>query len=438
MIEEDSLDQFLLNIERDQLTENFSNENPANSSTAKRSDVNVSEEDLEKLKKSRVPINTQRRVNWATKMFIRWHEEWKCRLNGGLKVYKDLHEMTKGDIDFCLQYFIAEIRKADGSMYPPKTYKEIISSFQHYLNNDLGMKCSIFLDNDFQETRKVLDAQMKKSAAIGNVKLPKRSHSISFEDEEQLWRTGTLGSSTPKQLSETLIYELGIHLSLRASKEHRDLEFGENSQLRLCSDSNGMKYIQYIERCSKTRKFGLKTVAREPKVCRIYPNSDKPERCVVALYEKYISKRPESHGLNGHTAFYLTPKKDAVSGSWYKAVPLGIHTIEGTTRRLMCSIENEPDKKKIYTNSSLRRTSQMRLLKAGLPTEVIEKKTGRLSHSATQAYIESEEYEQQMSTALYEKTASNSIINNETSTIPQSLFQGSHQFQNCTFNIHLK
>jgi hypothetical protein len=34
-------------------------------------------------------------------MFIRWHGEWKSRLNGGLKVYKDLHEMTKGDIDFC-------------------------------------------------------------------------------------------------------------------------------------------------------------------------------------------------------------------------------------------------------------------------------------------------------------------------------------------------
>jgi hypothetical protein len=134
------------------------------------------------------------------------------------------------------------------------------------------MNCSIF-----QETRKVLDAQMKKSASIGNVKLPKRSHSISFEDEEQLWKTGALGSSTPKQLVDTLIYELGIHLSLRASKEHRDLEFCENSQLSLCSDSNGMKYIQYVERYSTTSNFGLKTVAREPKVCRIYPKSDKPE-----------------------------------------------------------------------------------------------------------------------------------------------------------------
>ena len=136
--------------------------------------------------KPRIPINTQKRVNWATKLFIRWHADWRSRLDGGLKVYKDLHEMTKGDVDYCLQYFIAEVRKCDGSMYPPKTYKEIISSFQHHLNNEVGMNCSIFLDNDFQETQKVLDAQMKKSAEAGNVKLPKRSHSISFEDEEQL------------------------------------------------------------------------------------------------------------------------------------------------------------------------------------------------------------------------------------------------------------
>lgn len=419
--EEDSLDQFLLGKEK------------------KHPDVSVSAEDLDKLKKSRVPINTQKRVNWATKLFIRWHADWKSRLDGGLKVYKDLHEMTKGDVDFCLQYFIAEVRKCDGSMYPPKTYKEIISSFQHHLNNELGMNWSIFLDKDFQETRKVLDAQMKKSAEAGNVKLPKRSHSISFEDEEQLWKTGTLGSSTPKQLIETLIYELGLHLSLRASKEHRDLEFGENSQLRLCSETNGTKFIQYVERCSKTRKFGLKTVAREPKTCRIYPNFDKPERCVVALFEKYVSKRPESHGIKGHVAFYLTPKKYPTSGPWYKAIPFGIHSIEGTTRRLMNSIENgnEP-KEKIYTNSSLRRTSQMRLLKAGLPKEVIQKKTGRLSNGATQAYIESEDYELQMSTALYEETTSSSSINETSSTNPQSLFHGSQQFHNCSFNIHLK
>ena len=105
----------------------------------------------------------------------------------------------------------------------------------------------------------------------------------------------------------------------------------------------------------------------------------------------------------------------------------------------MNSIENgnEP-KEKIYTNSSLRRTSQMRLLKAGLPKEVIQKKTGRLSNGATQAYIESEDYELQMSTALYEETTSSSSINETSSTNPQSLFHGSQQFHNCSFNIHLK
>jgi hypothetical protein len=72
------------------------------------------------------------------------------------------------------------------------------------------------------------------------------------------------------------------------------------------------------------------------------------------------------------------PKKDAVSGYWYKAVPLaGIHSIEGTTRRLMLTIDKEESReKKIFTNSSLRCTSQMRHLIAGLPKEVIQKRLG--------------------------------------------------------------
>ena len=250
-----------------------------------------------------------------------------------------------------------------------------------------------------------------------------------------------MGSATPRQLIDTLVYELGLHLCLRASQEHRDLEFGPNSQLSLYHDPNGTKYIQYIERCSKNKSFGIKSASREPKVCRIYPNSVKPERCVVTLYEKYISKRPESHGLKGHLAFYLTPKHNVSNDCWYKASPLGVHTLEGTTRRLMNSIEknDEPIDKRCFTNSSLRRTTQMRLLEANIPNEIIQKKTGRLSNSATQAYIENETYELRMSSALYQQNTS--IINEKNieqegkSVGVETLFCGSQQFHNCTFTI---
>ena len=53
------------------------------------------------------------------------------------------------------------------------------------LNNKLE-KFDFFRDYDFQEARKALDAQLKQSTATGRMKLPKQSHSLSFEDEERL------------------------------------------------------------------------------------------------------------------------------------------------------------------------------------------------------------------------------------------------------------
>lgn len=413
-------------------------------SAPNRNFVPVTNSELEYLKQSRIPLNTVRRVKWAMKLFRSWHGEWKTRLDSSLKVLKDIEEMTLDEIDYCLQHFIPEIRKENGELYPPKTYKEIISSIQHYLNNTLNMKCSIFTDKIFMECRKVIDAQMKKAASLGKAVPPKRSHSISFEDENRLWEIGAFGCSDPKQLLDTLIYHLGIHLSLRACQEHRDLIYGPESQLKLV-ESESESYIEYTERISKSKRFGLKDVRREPKTTRIYPNSQNPDRCVVRLYELYLSKRPETHGQKGNTAFYLTPKASIEGPVWYKCIPLGVHSIEKTTSRLMAKIKTSESSKSVkYSNSSLRRTSQMRLLQAKIPSEIIQKKSGRISSMATQAYIESELYEVSMSDALYCKNqnheqnrASQSTSNSiQSDQMPQCIFSGNPQFYNCTFNIN--
>lgn len=415
----------------------------------------ITNEDLEKLKQSRIPENTKRRVNWAVKMFREWHGKWKVRLDSVLKVYKELEEMNTGEIDYCLQYFLPEIRKQNGEKFPSKSYKEIISSFQHFLNNTLNLKCSIFTDKEFTETRKVLDAQMKEAGSEGMNVPPQRSHSISLEDEERLWNSGAFGCSNPRQLLDTLIYYLGIHLSLRASQEHRNLMYGPKSQLQLLLNENGVKFLEYAERNSKSMRCGLKDIRREPKTTRVYPNEENPDRCLIKFYELYLSKRPEAHGRKGHEAFYLAPMSSP-NEVWFKASPLGIHTIEKTTARLMSAIkfpekegqggnENKHDlhphrKRAIYTNSSLRRTAQMRLMNANIPPAIIQKKTGRISTTATQAYIEEENYEISMTNALYsgyEESNSGKIVGKPgESSMGESIFSGNQQFHNCTFNIY--
>ena len=134
----------------------------------------------------------------------------------------------------------------------------------------------------------------------------------------------------------------------------------------------------------------------EPKITQILGNSSNKSRCIVTLFKTYVSHRPESHGKAGHTAFYLTPIKNPKGPIWYKAAPLGTHTIEKSVKRLMSSISAEG----YISNTSVRRTAKNRMMAAGIPREVIEKKTGRISERADMAYVEEHRFEKEMNFAL--------------------------------------
>jgi hypothetical protein len=187
-------------------------------------------------------------------------------------------------------YFLSEVRKKDGELYPPRTLKEIGACLQHYVNYTLKKPASIFKDVVFLHTREALDASMKFSAREGKVKPRKRAAVVTREKEEGMWNNGSFGTSSPHQLVDTLIYHLGLHLALRAVKEHRDIEYGEKSQLALMKNASGEEYICYTERTSKSKSFGLKQCSREPKVTYIYGQCD-PMRCVIKIFKAYISHR---------------------------------------------------------------------------------------------------------------------------------------------------
>ena len=209
-------------------------------------------------------------------MFTRWLNEWKTRLDGQSKVIKDCSEMTASDLDYCLQYFIAELRKQDHRRYPPCTLKEIIACIQHHFQNSFERSWSVFKDAQFFKSRKLLDAEMKLSAKKGNVKPKKRAAAISLDFEDALWNNGTFGRSNPKQLVSTLIYHLGLHFALRACQEHRDLEYGAGSQITLEVDPhNRRERLRYVEKCSKNKKFGIKQCRLDPKVTFVYSHDNK-------------------------------------------------------------------------------------------------------------------------------------------------------------------
>lgn len=387
-------------------------------------------ENLDELLESRVPANTLTKQAWAMRIFRLWLQEWKVRLDDTLKVYKDVEEFDENDLNYCMKFFIAELRNQKGEFYPPRTMKEIVAMIQHYFQNSLSRTWSIFVDKEFHETRNILDAQMKRVAALGTVKAKKRAASISFDDEEDLWQKGILGDETPRKLMDTLIYLLGLHLSLRAAKEHRDLAFGKDSQLELV-DIDG-ECIKYTERISKNRTFGLKHSSMDPKTTFIYPNKNNPNRCPVRLYKKYISHRPETNNLKGNTAFYLAIIDNPKSNVWYKSSPLGVHSIETVVKKLM----EKSGKKGFYTNTSLRRTAMTRLISGNIPDKVIQKKTGRTSDLSDRSYIDINLQERRMSACLHgsvENIASTSMSVDKQMNEGTKLLFNNCSFSNCQF-----
>ena len=93
---------------------------------------------------------------------------------------------------------------------------------QKYLNiNDLKWK---LVDGvDFQQLRVVLDNVMKEQAQLNVGTITKRADLITYETEEILWQCGILGEHTPDILRDTVLYLLGVNVTLHAGDEHYNL-----------------------------------------------------------------------------------------------------------------------------------------------------------------------------------------------------------------------
>lgn len=73
--------------------------------------ITTTESELEALRQSRIPQTTLEKVKWGVNLFCKWHSQWKSRLDGGLKVYKDLDQMDKSDLNYCLKFFCLMLEK---------------------------------------------------------------------------------------------------------------------------------------------------------------------------------------------------------------------------------------------------------------------------------------------------------------------------------------
>ena len=151
-----------------------------------------------------------------------------------------------------------------------------------------GIYHKLIQDVGFKELQNTLDAEMKRKSSMGINKPVKQAKPVSVDQEDALWTQNHLGSQTPRILMETMIYLCGVHFVVRGRSELRSMTYG---QIAIDTDHEGKQVLRYQQTvANKTNQGGLKHRHIKPKDVMAYENTDRPERCIVKLFQKYVSK----------------------------------------------------------------------------------------------------------------------------------------------------
>ena len=280
-------------------------------------------------------------------------------------------DMNVDDMNFAISHFLCEVKKANGDDYPGDTLYEMLISMQLYLEQK-GKIVKFLNDPDFTQVKNTLDCLMQARAKCGLGIRKKQAQVVTHDEEEIMWAKGVLGSHCPTTLLKTLIYMFGLNFALRAAQDHRNLRWEPNCQIELLTDSNGVKFLRYTEDVSKANRGGLKHRKVKPKVVDAYSNERDSSRCIVAIYEKYVSHVPANRPDH---AFYLRPLDRPSGEIWYACQPYGRTKIADTVKSLCVQAGIGGYR----TNHSLRATSATRMFQENVDEQRICEITGHRS-----------------------------------------------------------
>lgn len=274
--------------------------------------------------------NSLKKSKWAVNIFNEWLiNRQSSGIINGLHVFKPLADMSKGDLDSQLQYFIFETRKKNGERYPATTLRDIFQGISYHVKIVISKGWRLFDDDQFQLSRNALDAAMKEAnksniTSAGNG----ASTPITLQQEDKLWETGVLGDDNPTTLLRTIFYSAGKFFGLRGGKEHRELEFGKHIKLEQTEEGEALVYTNCY---SKNRNGGLNQRNVKPKIVKVFMCHEKPERCFVTLYKKYASKRPKQ---GKSTSFYLKAKLNYSEREWFEDRVVGHNTLSNMIKTI--------------------------------------------------------------------------------------------------------
>ena len=290
-----------------------------------------------------------------------------------------------------LPRFVIEIRRTDGSNFPPKTLYQMFLNMQ-LMVKDLNLPFNLLTDKEFEKTRRFLDDRMKQLTANGYQPVKKRAAIITDEMEQELWNNDILGSSNPKQLLWTVYFIVGKRFALRSRREHRNLRFGSESQIKVIGMSPHEKVV-YNETLSKPNPSGFRNVKPEQKSMEIMATNT--NHCPVEIIKFYISKVPA-----GSKAFYCKPNPKFHPGCsvWYWNQPMGEKKLYEIVKNI--SIDAGWDQNLLWSGHSLRASAITSLADKNFPDSSIQRLSGHRSVQALNIYKRSNELHESISNAL--------------------------------------
>ena len=138
---------------------------------------------------------------------------------------KSLAEVNK--LNYWMARFITEVRRKDGTDYPPNTLTQITAGLQLHLREECdrpGINLLKKDDTTFDLFLKSLDARMKELTNRGVRVKVKRADPVLKSDEEKMWSTGVLNMDSSTGLSNCVFFYNCKLFAFRTNDEHRNFE----------------------------------------------------------------------------------------------------------------------------------------------------------------------------------------------------------------------
>ena len=227
----------------------------------------VSDDEISQLIKDQENVNTKSNTKWAMNVF----EKWRANRRDDIP---ELKLMNCEQMSYWLGRFVMEIRKRDGTDYPPRSIYLILCGLLRFLK-DNGVYDKNFLDEnrgEFTDFRKLVDARMKSLIDRGFGCNLKQADPILPKDEETLWQKHVFGKESGEQLQHTVFFYACKVFGLRGYDEHHNLQC---EQFKIGEDSNG-RFIEFTGRATKTYKGGLGHLNVQSKNLKHHSSPGKP------------------------------------------------------------------------------------------------------------------------------------------------------------------